>query len=129
MPPVVYFCPAPWYIWDSLRTMPNDQTPQASVNTTGADSDSSAASDSGQPPSSDAMRHPTGSSVTPSAANNAGDAPPGAPLQRIQRHAEGRGGATAHHQPILAQHRGDKQPLAAFHLGEIHAAAGERVVS
>ena len=34
--------------------MPNDQTPQASVNSTGPDSDSSAAADSGQPPSSDA---------------------------------------------------------------------------
>jgi KUP system potassium uptake protein len=54
--------------------MPNDRTPQASVNPTAAASDSSAAGDHGQPPSSDAMRHPTSPSVNPSAANNAGAA-------------------------------------------------------
>ena len=61
--------------------MPNDQTPQASVNSSGADSDSSAAGSIVQPPSSDAIRHPTGSSPTPSAANNAADAPLGAEIR------------------------------------------------
>jgi KUP system potassium uptake protein len=61
--------------------MPNDQTPEASVNPTAADSDSSSADASGQTPSSDAMRHPTGASVTPSTANNAVDALPGAEIR------------------------------------------------
>ena len=56
------------------------KTPQDPVNA-GADSNSSAADSNGQPPSSDAIRHPTGSSIAPSAASDAANAELGAEIR------------------------------------------------